>query len=334
MRGRRLARRRPGLCPWPSPLVCPSPTGTRSSSSPSRVILATLVLQGLTLTPLIRRAAPGRGRHSRLEEAWAREAAARAALTRLEALTRDPRVTSRGSSTACMRSIASGSSAPRRSAVDAADSAGAPPIAGSATRLSCAERRAAHRAPRSRASSATKSSTGSSRSWTWRPCGWGWRSPRPLDAALHRGYSGRSSGLPDWTIANSRPFTLRLSPFRAIRPDACLDRTAAWMVSGRVDVRPSPRQQELIALARGWPGSGSRPAPSVTIARRPFLRRLCRSACGGLLGLCVPERFGGLGGRFRDLLPGGGAVRAGQCLDGAHLQHALPDDDDDGWACR
>ena len=53
------------------------------------VILSTLVLQGLTLTPLIRRMRLAEDETLDLEEAWAREAAARAALTRLEALARD-----------------------------------------------------------------------------------------------------------------------------------------------------------------------------------------------------------------------------------------------------
>ena len=50
------------------------------------VILSTLVLQGLTLTTLIRRLALGADDTLEVEEAWAREAAARAALTRLEVL--------------------------------------------------------------------------------------------------------------------------------------------------------------------------------------------------------------------------------------------------------
>ena len=54
------------------------------------VILATLVLQGLTLTPLIRALRLGEDDTLDLEEAWAREAAARAALARLEELARDP----------------------------------------------------------------------------------------------------------------------------------------------------------------------------------------------------------------------------------------------------
>ena len=53
------------------------------------VILSTLVLQGLTLTPLIRRLRLAEDETLDLEEAWAREAAARAALTRLEELARD-----------------------------------------------------------------------------------------------------------------------------------------------------------------------------------------------------------------------------------------------------
>jgi monovalent cation/hydrogen antiporter len=54
------------------------------------VILATLVLQGLTLTPLIRALRLAEDDTLELEEAWAREAAARAALARLEELARDP----------------------------------------------------------------------------------------------------------------------------------------------------------------------------------------------------------------------------------------------------
>jgi CPA1 family monovalent cation:H+ antiporter len=50
------------------------------------VILATLVLQGLTLTPLIRALRLERDDTLELEEAHAREAAARAALTRLDQL--------------------------------------------------------------------------------------------------------------------------------------------------------------------------------------------------------------------------------------------------------
>jgi len=48
------------------------------------VILSTLVLQGLTLTPLIRRLDLGEDRTLELEEAHAREQAARAALARLD----------------------------------------------------------------------------------------------------------------------------------------------------------------------------------------------------------------------------------------------------------
>ena len=54
------------------------------------VILATLVLQGLTLTPLIRALRLAEDDTLELEEAWAREAAARAALARLEELAHDP----------------------------------------------------------------------------------------------------------------------------------------------------------------------------------------------------------------------------------------------------
>jgi monovalent cation/hydrogen antiporter len=50
------------------------------------VILSTLVLQGLSLTPLIRRLHLGEDDSLEVEEAFAREAAARAALSRLEAL--------------------------------------------------------------------------------------------------------------------------------------------------------------------------------------------------------------------------------------------------------
>jgi CPA1 family monovalent cation:H+ antiporter len=50
------------------------------------VILATLVVQGLTLTPLIRALDPGRDNSLELEEAQAREMAARAALARLDEL--------------------------------------------------------------------------------------------------------------------------------------------------------------------------------------------------------------------------------------------------------
>lgn len=71
------------------------------------------------------------------------------------------------------------------------------------------------------------------------------------------------------------------------------------MVSGRVDVHPSPRQQELIALAR-------------QLARERFAPRADRHdreasfpfddyadlRAAGLLGLCVPERFGGLGASY------------------------------------
>ena len=74
---------------------------------------------------------------------------------------------------------------------------------------------------------------------------------------------------------------------------------AAEMVSGRVDVHPSPRQQELIALAR-------------RLARERFAPRADRHdrdasfpfddyadlRAAGLLGLCVPERFGGLGASY------------------------------------
>jgi len=55
------------------------------------VILSTLVLQGLTLTPLIRALRLAEDETLELEEAWAREAAARAALTRLEELAGDAR---------------------------------------------------------------------------------------------------------------------------------------------------------------------------------------------------------------------------------------------------
>ena len=50
------------------------------------VILSTLVIQGLSLTPLIRRLELGEDDSLEVEEAFAREEAARAALARLEAL--------------------------------------------------------------------------------------------------------------------------------------------------------------------------------------------------------------------------------------------------------
>ncbi|HEY5725359.1 MAG TPA: acyl-CoA dehydrogenase family protein, partial [Methylomirabilota bacterium] len=66
-----------------------------------------------------------------------------------------------------------------------------------------------------------------------------------------------------------------------------------------MDVHPSPRQQELIALAR-------------QLARERFAPRADRHdreasfpfddyadlRAAGLLGLCVPERFGGLGASY------------------------------------
>jgi hypothetical protein len=54
------------------------------------VILATLVLQGLSLTPLIRALELGEDRTLELEEARAREDAARAAIGRLDELVRAP----------------------------------------------------------------------------------------------------------------------------------------------------------------------------------------------------------------------------------------------------
>jgi len=54
------------------------------------VILSTLVLQGLSLTPLIRALRLGRDQTLELEEARAREEAARAALTRLDQLAGAP----------------------------------------------------------------------------------------------------------------------------------------------------------------------------------------------------------------------------------------------------
>jgi len=82
-------------------------------------------------------------------------------------------------------------------------------------------------------------------------------------------------------------------------PRRFLDRAAAGMVSGRVDVHLSPRQQELISLARGL--ARERFAPRADRHDReasfPFDDYADLRATG-LLGLCVPEQFGGLGASY------------------------------------
>ncbi len=102
-----------------------------------------------------------------------------------------------------------------------------------------------------------------------------------------------------------------------------------------MNLEPSPAQQELIAFARGL--ALERFAPRAERHDReasfPFddyddLR------ADGLLGLCVPERYGGLGADYETYCLVAEQLAQGNALHGAHVQHALPDHADDGRARR
>ena len=75
-----------------------------------------------------------------------------------------------------------------------------------------------------------------------------------------------------------------------------------------IHLEPSSRQRELIAVARNLAGErfASRAERHDRDASFPF-DDYADLRAEGLLGLCVPERYGGLGADLRNLLPGGGS---------------------------
>ena len=102
-----------------------------------------------------------------------------------------------------------------------------------------------------------------------------------------------------------------------------------------MDLLPSPRQRELIALARRPRAGALRAARGAPRSRGLVpVRRLRRPARGRPARPLRPEPLRRAGRRLRDLLPGRRADRAGQRLDRAHLQHALPHHAHDGRARR
>ena len=98
-------------------------------------------------------------------------------------------------------------------------------------------------------------------------------------------------------------------------------------IAGNADFLTA-QQRELIALAAelGRDRFAPRAARWDREAAFPFDNfNDLRDA--GLLGICVPKAYGGMGGRLRHLRDGGGRARPPLRSDGAVVQHACQLDD-------
>src|SRR5690349_5881215 len=149
-----------------------------------------------------------------------------------------------------------------------------------------------------------------------------------------RPVSGTTS--PPWKCSGARSWTPPGSTDRLINGREALVRGTIWYEAYAAPVEPTDGSASVSAPAEA-DGPRLRPRQrAVRAARRHArprgdvpLRGLRRSPHVRPARTLRPGAVRRPGGGFRDVLPGRGADRARQRLDGADVQHALPHDDDD-----